>query len=81
VDCRLISRKSRGYSKKNLTEESGRRVIFRGSSRTFVQNDLETKDLGRPPGRSDGREKLMTWPAFLVFLCARSDMFCDKKKL
>ena len=28
-----------------------------------MQNDWKTRDLGRPPGRSDGREKLATWPA------------------
>jgi len=31
------------------------------SSRTFLQNDRETQDLGRPPGRSDGRELRATW--------------------
>ena len=31
------------------------------SSRTFLQNDRETQDLGRPPGRSDGRELRTTW--------------------
>ena len=28
-----------------------------------MQNDWKTRDLGRPPGRSDGRKKLATWPA------------------
>ena len=28
-----------------------------------MQNDWKTTDLGRPPCRSDGREKLATWPA------------------
>ena len=28
-----------------------------------MQNDWKTRDLDRPPGRSDGREKLATWPA------------------
>ena len=31
------------------------------SSRTFLQNDRGTQDLGRPPGRSDGRELRATW--------------------
>ena len=31
------------------------------SSRIFLQNDRETQDLGRPPGRSDGRELRATW--------------------
>ena len=72
MDCRLISGKSRAYSKNILTEESGRRIVFRGISRTFVQNDLETQDLGRPPSRSDGREKLVTWPASLVLELAEN---------
>ena len=31
------------------------------SSRTFLQNDRETQDPGRLPGRSDGRELRATW--------------------
>ena len=31
------------------------------SSRTFLQNDRETQDLGRPLGRSEGRELHATW--------------------
>ena len=38
-------------------------VVFRESSRTFMQNDWKTRDPGRSHARSDGREKLSTWPA------------------
>ena len=31
-----------------------------------MQNDWKTRDPGRPLGRSDGREKLATWPASLL---------------
>jgi len=43
LDCGLISENFRGLLEKILREDSGWRVVFLGSSRSFVQNDRKRK--------------------------------------
>ena len=43
LDCGLISENFRGLLGKILREDSGWRVVFLGSSRSFVQNDRKRK--------------------------------------
>ena len=75
LDCGLISRKAEGFFTK--FPERGTWIMgwFLLSSRVFLKNDWRKHDMGRPPDRSDGRERPAMWPASMASELARTLLY------
>jgi hypothetical protein len=69
LDCFAILENFEGLSAKFNERGHGLRVEFVQLRGFFLKNDRDFPDLGHPSGRSDGREKRVTWhavwPSFL----------------
>lgn len=67
VELRVNFAKWESFFVKKLERRPDFRLILLEIQGFFLQNDWDSHDLSRSPGRSDGRERPAMWPGWASF--------------